>query len=83
MTKIEQTLDRLAREQKERENRANEPMKPVSPKVIAYAERIFFEKMLKDINPGMSDAKVEEKIDRSIQIASMLVAKFEYALGVV
>lgn len=37
-----------------------------------YAERIFFEKELREINPGMSDVKIKGRIIRAITTAKML-----------
>lgn len=37
-----------------------------------YAERIFFEKELREINPGMSDVKIKGRIIRAIATAKML-----------
>ena len=37
-----------------------------------YAERIFFEKELRGINPGMSDVKIKGRIIRAITTAKML-----------
>lgn len=37
-----------------------------------YAERIFFEKELREINPGMSDIKIRGRIVRAIAVAQML-----------
>ena len=40
--------------------------------IAGLAERIFFQRMLKDINPGMSEPKIDAMIDRSVMIATKL-----------
>ena len=40
-----------------------------------YAERIFFEKQLKECNPGMSEDKIKGRIRKSIETARMLYAE--------
>lgn len=40
--------------------------------IASIAERIFFQRMLKDINPGMQEPKIDAMIDRSIMIATKL-----------
>ena len=37
-----------------------------------YAESIFFQRMLKDINPGLSEPKIDAMIERSVMIATKL-----------
>lgn len=68
---LNETLDRLAKERETREAGKGR----ITPEVKDYAERIFFGRMLKDINHGMSAPKIDEMIDRSIMIARMLSAK--------
>lgn len=52
-------------------------IKAVQDKVLIanIAERIFFQRMLKDINPGMSEPKIEAMLDRSMMIATKLYNK--------
>lgn len=87
---LNETLDRLAKEREQREARMltgaasiddvrtecedlNEGYK--SAKIADLAERIFFQRMLKDINPGLSEPKIDEMIDRSVMIATKLYNK--------
>lgn len=67
---LNDTLDRLARECEQKESEQNND----SAKLIIanLADRIFFQHMLKDINTGMSEPKIEQMIDRSIMIATKL-----------
>lgn len=37
-----------------------------------YAEHLFFDKMMKDVNVGMSDLKVRGRIQQAVSIAKML-----------
>lgn len=84
---LNQTLDRLKAEREAREARMlvgtasledvkteceeiDEDFK--SAKISDLAERIFFQRMLKDINHGMSEPKIDELIDRSVMIAKKL-----------
>ncbi len=78
---LNETLDRVARERKAREQTIKEP-ESVSPTIRDYiirdyAERIFFTRMLKDINHGMSEPKIEAMIDRSVMIAQKLYTKLQ------
>ena len=66
---LNETLDRLARE---RETRKTTDNAPLTSEVRDYATYIFFNRMLKDINHGMGEAKIDEMITRSITIAQML-----------
>lgn len=66
---LNETLDRLARERETRETTDNAPL---TEEVRDYATYIFFNRMLKDINHGMGEAKIDEMITRSITIAQML-----------
>lgn len=66
---LNETLDRLARERETRETKDNAP--PTS-EVRDYATYIFFNRMLKDINHGMGDEKIDAMTTRSIHIAQML-----------
>lgn len=70
---LNDTLDRLAREREQKETARQE--NETNEQVRDYAERIFFSRMLKDINPGLSEPKIEAMIDRSILIARMLADK--------
>ena len=73
---LNETLDRLAKEREARESKSTQPASPsLHPLVKDWAARIFFEKMLKDINPGMSEKKIEALIERSIMIAPKLADK--------
>lgn len=54
---LNETLDRLARERETREITDNAPM---TSEVRDYATYIFFNRMLKDINHGMGEAKIDE-----------------------
>lgn len=69
---LNETLDRLARERETRETTDNAPL---TEEVRDYATYIFFNRMLKDINHGMGEAKIDEMITRSITIAQMLHKK--------
>lgn len=69
---LNETLDRLARE---REAKETQFINEINEQVRDYAERIFFGRMLKDINPGLSTPKIEAMIVRSILIARMLADK--------
>ena len=80
------TLDRLQRERekKESELKLREEISQLGEKVSSsrfdsrvreYAERIFFQRMLKDINNGMSEPKIDALIERSIMIATRLATK--------
>ena len=66
---LNETLDRLAGERETRETTDNAPL---TSEVRDYATYIFFNRMLKDINHGMGEAKIDEMITRSITIAQML-----------
>ena len=74
-----ETLDRLQRELELRDKISQLGEKVASYKmdsrVREYAERIFFDRMLKDINNGMSEPKIDALIERSIMIATRLVTK--------
>lgn len=83
---LNETLDRLQKEyeKKEAEMKLREGISQLGEKVASskldarvreYAERIFFERMLKDINNGMSKPKIDALIERSIMIAARLVTK--------
>ena len=83
---LNETLDRLQRERekKEAELELRDEIPQLGEKVASskldarvreYAERIFFERMLKDINNGMSTPKIDALIDRSIMIATRLATK--------
>lgn len=83
---LNETLDRLQkeREKKETELKLREEISQLGEKVSSskrdfrireYAERIFFERMLKDINNGMSEPKIDALIERSIMIATRLANK--------
>ncbi len=76
---LNETLDRLARERELREQIEQLPdaieKERVKSKISDYAERIFFERMLKDICQGMSMPKIEAMIDRSLMIARLLHRK--------
>lgn len=73
---LNETLDRLARERDLQVQLAQLPdmieANRVKAKINDLAERIFFQRMLKDINPGMSEPKIEQMIDRSVMIATKL-----------
>lgn len=66
---LNETLDRLAREHEAKETTNNAPL---TGEIRNYATYIFFNRMLKDINHGMGEAKIDEMINRSISIAQML-----------
>lgn len=66
---LNETLDRLARE---REAKETTDKSPLTEEVRDCATYIFFHRMLKDINHGMGEAKIDEMITRSISIAWML-----------
>lgn len=67
---LNETLDRLAKERELNEAQQNDDAAKL---IIAnLAERIFFQRMLKDINPGMSETKIDAMIDRSVMIATKL-----------
>ena len=66
---LNETLDRLAKERETRETTDNAPL---TEEVRDCATYIFFNRMLKDINHGMGEAKIDEMITRSIRIAQML-----------
>ena len=48
---------------------------PLNDKEREYAERIFFEKQLKECNPGMSEEKIMGRIRKSIATARMLYSE--------
>lgn len=70
--RLNDTLDRLAKEREERDIKATIRSNELHPLVKDLAEKIFFDRMLKDINHGMGKPKIEVMIDRSIMIAQML-----------
>lgn len=76
---LNETLDRLAKERELREQIESLPdtIEPnrTKAKISDLAERIFFQRMLKDINPGMSEPKIDAIIDRSVMIATKLYNK--------
>ncbi|MBD5199367.1 MAG: hypothetical protein HDS83_03130 [Bacteroidales bacterium] len=81
---LNETLDRLQREREKKEAELKDEISQLGEKVASlkldarvreYAERIFFERMLKDVNNGMSQAKIDALIERSIMIATRLVTK--------
>lgn len=45
---------------------------PLNEKEREYAERVFFEKQLKECNPGMSEEKIKGRIAGAIATARML-----------
>lgn len=49
-----------------------EPKTPLNEKEREYAERIFFDKQLKECNPGMSEIKIRDRIRKAISTARML-----------
>ena len=67
---LNQTLDRLKAEREEREYQAE--IAAINNKVSDLAERIFFQRMLKDINHGMGEEKIDAMIERSVMIATKL-----------
>lgn len=70
---LNDTLDRLAKEREQKEARQDDDSAKL---VIAHlADRVFFQRMLKDINPGMSEPKIDAMIDRSVMIATKLYNK--------
>lgn len=73
---LNDTLDRLARERDLKEQIAQLPdmieANRVKARINDLAKRIFFQRMLKDINPGMSEPKIDAMIDRSVMIATKL-----------
>lgn len=69
---LNETLDRLAKERETRENNEKADKSPLPEEVRDCATYIFFHRMLKDINHGMGEAKIDEMITRSITIAQML-----------
>ena len=83
---LNETLDRLQKEREKKEvelelmdeiSRLGEKvaLSKLDQHVREYAERIFFDRMLKDINNGMSAPKIDALIERSIMIATRLVKK--------
>lgn len=76
---LNETLDRLAKDREVRESaQANveaDNVKRLPPLVQDYAIRIFFERMLKDINHGMSEPKIDAMIERSVMIAQKLAER--------
>lgn len=74
--RLNETLDRLARERDLKEQIAQLPdmieANRVKARINDLAERIFFQRMLKGINPGMSEPKIDAMIDRSVIIATKL-----------
>lgn len=48
---------------------------PLNDKEREYAERIFFEKELRECNPGMSEVKIEGRIEKAIRTARILYRK--------
>lgn len=78
---LNETLDRLQRERETKLKEAisqlgeNISSSKLDPHVREYAERIFFERMLRDINNGMSELKIDALIERSIMIATRLTRK--------
>ena len=76
---LNETLDRLAKERELREQIESLPdaieQNRTKAKISDLAERIFFQRMLKDINPGMSEPKIDAMIDRSVMIATKLYNK--------
>ena len=57
-------------EQTEADAAVNRPQ--LNDKEREYAERIFFEREMREINPGMSDIKIRGRIVRAIAVAQML-----------
>lgn len=45
---------------------------PLNEKEREFAERIFFEKELRECNPGMSEIKIKGRIAKAIATARML-----------
>lgn len=72
---LNDTLDRLAKEREEKEQGVQTAKAACHPIISGFAERIFFERMLKEINPGMSEQKIDALIDRSVMIATKLFNK--------
>ena len=52
-----------------------EEVKHLHPLVQDWAKDIFFQRMLKDINPGLSEGKIDAMIERSVMIATKLYNK--------
>lgn len=78
---LNETLDRLKWERAARETRgilqeSETEDKSAKAFIADLAERVFFQRMLKDINPGMSEPKIDAMIDRSVMIATKLFNKF-------
>ncbi|MEI3156212.1 MAG: hypothetical protein V8T07_00565 [Muribaculaceae bacterium] len=49
-----------------------EEKEQLNDKVREYAERIFFERYLKEINPGMNFVKIRGRIARAVETAKAL-----------
>lgn len=74
---LNETLDCLKWERATRKTRAilqesETEDKSAKAFIANLAERVFFQRMLRDINHGMSGAKIDEMIDRSVMIATKL-----------
>lgn len=72
---LNETLDRLAKEREQREQKDQMQLNQPNEVINQLAERIFFQRMLKDINPGLSEPKIDAMIDRSVIIATKLYNK--------
>lgn len=82
---LNETLDRLKADMERRDCEEEKLAKMLSDewraeiraaqdkvRIADLAERIFFQRMLKNINPGMSEPRIEQMIDRSVMIATKL-----------
>lgn len=72
---LNETLYRLTKERERREADAIVKTRADEERIAELAERIFFQRMLKDINPGLSEPKIDAMIDRSVMIATRLFNK--------
>lgn len=70
---LNETLDRLKAEREHKETARESDMRQV--RISGLAEHIFFQRMLKDINNGMGEDKIDALIDRSVMIATKLFNK--------
>ena len=84
---LNQTLDRLKAEREAKEARILSGIASIedveteceeidadfkTAKIADFAERVFFGRMLKDINHGMGELKIDAMIERSVMIAEKL-----------
>lgn len=66
------SLNAILKHMEQTDTEAASKDRALNDKEREYAERIFFEKQLRECNPGMSEIKVKGRIQKAIATARML-----------